>query len=138
MDGILAVTCIDGTDEKGRNTLKRIVILRDDSPYTVREISVTGLRQGHLSEIVFDDCRVPAANILSSGGDKAEREATDARLSVQEDAEATRQRAVEEAEVTRSEAEEHAAALSAELEQKSAELTRGAEELARRPSAGRR
>jgi len=68
---VLAVTCIDGTDEKGRNTLKRIVILRDESPYTVREIPVTGLRQGHLSEIVFEDCRVPAENILSSGGDAA-------------------------------------------------------------------
>jgi alkylation response protein AidB-like acyl-CoA dehydrogenase len=68
---ILAVTCIDGTDEKGRNTLSRIVIMRDESPYSVREIPVTGLRQGHLSEIVFEDCRVPAQNILSSGGDAA-------------------------------------------------------------------
>ncbi len=68
---ILAVTCIDGTDEKGRNTLKRIVVMCDESPYGVREIPVTGLRQGHLSEIVFEDCRVPAANILSSGGDAA-------------------------------------------------------------------
>lgn len=68
---ILAVTCIDGTDEKGRNTLKRIVIQRGESSYATREIPVTGLRQGHLSEIVFEDCRVPAENILSSGGDAA-------------------------------------------------------------------
>ncbi len=68
---VLAVTCIDGTDEKGRNTLTRIVVLRDESSYSVREIPVTGLCQGHLSEIVFEDCRVPAQNILSSGGDAA-------------------------------------------------------------------
>ena len=68
---ILAVTCIDGTDEKGRNTLKRIVIMRDETNYTVREIPVTGLRQGHLSEIAFEDCRVPAQNVLSAGGDAA-------------------------------------------------------------------
>jgi alkylation response protein AidB-like acyl-CoA dehydrogenase len=68
---VMAVTCIDGTDAKGRNTLKRIVIQRAESPFTVREIPVTGLRQGHLAEAVFEDCRVPAANILSSGGDAA-------------------------------------------------------------------
>lgn len=68
---ILAVTCIDGVDDKGRNTLKRIVVEPSVSKFEIREIGTTGLRQGHLAEAVFEDCEVPAANILSSGGDAA-------------------------------------------------------------------
>lgn len=68
---VLAVTCIDGVDEKGRKTLKRILIEPESSSFHVQEIRTTGLRQGHLSEAVFEDCEVPAENILSSGGDAA-------------------------------------------------------------------
>ncbi len=68
---LLAVTCIDGVDEKGRNTLKRIVVEPEHCSVEIREIKTTGLRQGHLAEAVFEDCEVPAANILSSGGDAA-------------------------------------------------------------------
>ncbi len=68
---IIAVTCIDGVDEKGRNTLKRIIVEPEHSNVEIREIETTGLKQGHLAEAVFDDCEVPAANILSSGGDAA-------------------------------------------------------------------
>lgn len=68
---ILAVTCIDEVDEKGRNTLKRIVVEPAHAKCEIREIAATGLRQGHLAEAVFEDCEVPAANILSSGGDAA-------------------------------------------------------------------
>lgn len=68
---IIAVTCIDGVDEKGRNTLKRIVVEPSQCNVEIREIETTGLKQGHLAEAVFEDCEVPAANILSSGGDAA-------------------------------------------------------------------
>ncbi len=68
---IIAVGCIDGVDEKGRNTLKRIVVEPSKCNVEIREIAMTGLRQGHLSEAVFEDCEVPAANILASGGDAA-------------------------------------------------------------------
>jgi alkylation response protein AidB-like acyl-CoA dehydrogenase len=68
---IMAVTCIDGVDEKGRNTLKRIIVEPDISDFEIREIETVGLQQGHLSEAVFEDCRVPVENILSSGGDAA-------------------------------------------------------------------
>lgn len=68
---IIAVTCIDGVDEKGRNTLKRIVVEPSKCNVEIREIETTGLKQGHLAEAVFEDCEVPAANILSSGGDAA-------------------------------------------------------------------
>ena len=68
---IMAVTCIDGVDEKGRNTLKRIIVEPSKCNLEIREIETTGLRQGHLAEAVFEDCEVPMANILSSGGDAA-------------------------------------------------------------------
>jgi alkylation response protein AidB-like acyl-CoA dehydrogenase len=67
----LAVTCIDGVDEKGRNTLKRIVVEPSECNVEICEIETTGLKQGHLAEAVFENCEVPAANILSSGGDAA-------------------------------------------------------------------
>ena len=35
------------------------------------EIETMGLKMGHLSEIVFDDCRVPAVNTFGSAGDAA-------------------------------------------------------------------
>jgi alkylation response protein AidB-like acyl-CoA dehydrogenase len=68
---IIAVTCIDGVDDKGRNTLKRIVVEPTESNVEIREIETVGLQQGHLSEAVFEDCEVPVENILSSGGDAA-------------------------------------------------------------------
>jgi alkylation response protein AidB-like acyl-CoA dehydrogenase len=68
---IIAVTCIDGVDDKGRNTLKRIVVEPEVSNVEIREIETVGLQQGHLSEAVFEDCEVSAENILSSGGDAA-------------------------------------------------------------------
>ena len=66
---VMIVTCVDGTDDKGRPRVTRVAVERAISPYEANEIPVLGLRQGHLSEIVFDDCRVPAANMLGSPGD---------------------------------------------------------------------
>jgi len=68
---ILAVTCIDSVDEKGRTTLKRVIVEPEKNPVDIREIETTGLKQGHLSEAVFEDYRVPRANLLESGGDAA-------------------------------------------------------------------
>ncbi len=58
------VTCNEGTDEDGRNRLVKVVVERDVSPFEAREIDGMGLRQGHWGEAVFDDCRVPAVNVL--------------------------------------------------------------------------
>jgi alkylation response protein AidB-like acyl-CoA dehydrogenase len=68
---VLAVTCIDSVDEKGRTTLKRVIVEPEKNPIDIREIETTGLKQGHLSEAVFDDYRVPRGNLLESGGDAA-------------------------------------------------------------------
>ncbi|MBV1876619.1 MAG: acyl-CoA/acyl-ACP dehydrogenase [Pseudomonadales bacterium] len=68
---MLAVTCINGVDAKGRNTLMRIIVEPGIANVAIREIETVGLQQGHLSEAVFEDCEVPVENILSSGGDAA-------------------------------------------------------------------
>lgn len=68
---ILAITCVDDVDEKGRTTLKRVIVEPDTLDLDIREIDTFGLKQGHLSEAVFEDCRVPRGNLLESGGDAA-------------------------------------------------------------------
>jgi len=64
----VAVAALD-TGEKGENRITRIVVERDVSPYRAREAETIGLRQGHLSELVFEECRVPRANVLGEPGD---------------------------------------------------------------------
>ena len=68
---LMIVTCSAGTDANGRNLLQRVIAERDVSPYETREIETVGLRQGHLAEILFDNCRVPKANALGEVGDAA-------------------------------------------------------------------
>ena len=68
---LLIATCSAGKDSKGNSILRRVVVEREVSPYEAREIAVLGLRQGHLSEILFDNCRVPRNNALGDIGDAA-------------------------------------------------------------------
>jgi len=68
---IINTTCADGVDEKGRSILRRIVVERDSPGLETNEIPCLGLRQGHLGEIVYNDCRVPKSNSLGSSGDAA-------------------------------------------------------------------
>lgn len=69
---VLAVACrTDEEDHRGRKKLRRVVVYRDQSPYHVREVETVGLKQGHLCEIVFEDCRVPRENVLEFEGDAA-------------------------------------------------------------------
>jgi alkylation response protein AidB-like acyl-CoA dehydrogenase len=68
---VIAVTCLDAVDDKGRTTLKRVLVEPEEHPFEIREIDTFGLRQGHLSEAVFEDYRVPRENLLDSGGDAA-------------------------------------------------------------------
>lgn len=68
---IINITCIDGVDEKGRGRIRRIIADRDVSPFESAEIACLGLRQGHLGEVRFDNCRVPRANALGESGDAA-------------------------------------------------------------------
>jgi alkylation response protein AidB-like acyl-CoA dehydrogenase len=69
---LIAVACVGETDAKGRTTLKRVIVEPDTAKgVEIREIETTGLRQGHLAEAVFEDCRVPRENLLEAGGDAA-------------------------------------------------------------------
>jgi len=67
-DAILAVVST-GRNEIGKNILSRIVVEREVSPYEARDIRTFGLRQHHLCEVCFDDCHVPAENIVGEEGD---------------------------------------------------------------------
>lgn len=49
----------------------RLVVDAEESPFEAREIATLGLRQGHLGEVVFQDCRVPRRNRLGEVGDAA-------------------------------------------------------------------
>lgn len=64
-------TCADGQDEKGRSRLRRVVVEADRPGVTTSEVPCLGLRQGHLGEIVYDNCRVPKSNSLGASGDAA-------------------------------------------------------------------
>jgi alkylation response protein AidB-like acyl-CoA dehydrogenase len=66
---LINVTCSVGKDEKGLSSLIRVVVERDQSPFTALEIPMLGLRQGHLSEVLFENCRVPKTNVLGEPGD---------------------------------------------------------------------
>lgn len=66
---LINVTCSVGHDDKGLSKLMRVVVERDRSPFVANEIDMLGLRQGHLSEVLFEGCRVPKSNALGEAGD---------------------------------------------------------------------
>lgn len=67
---VMIATCATGRGDHGA-VMQRVLIEREKSPYQAREIPVLGYKQGHLSEISLDDCRVPRRNVLGQGGDAA-------------------------------------------------------------------
>lgn len=68
---VINVSCVSGSDAQGRPVVSRVLVDTAESPIEVRETRITGLQQGHLSELVFERTRVPARNILGGGGDAA-------------------------------------------------------------------
>jgi|SRR5581483_8301965 len=68
---VAVVTCLSSDAADARSPMRRIAIERASSPYESREIPVLGLRQGHLAELLFDECRVPCDNALGQTGDAA-------------------------------------------------------------------
>ncbi len=72
--GICDVINITGTLGKatdGSSRMIRIVVDRQESPFQAHEIPSLGLRQGHLGEVLFENCRVPKRNMLGRIGDAA-------------------------------------------------------------------
>ncbi len=68
---VINVTTSVGKDDAGLSRMMRIVVDREQSLFEAREIPTLGLRQGHLGEVVFENCRVPKANQLGQVGDAA-------------------------------------------------------------------
>ncbi len=66
---LLIVIASTGRDAQGKNLISRFLVERAVSPYAASEVEVIGLQQGHLSEVVLDDCYVPADNLLGEAGD---------------------------------------------------------------------
>ena len=67
-DVLLAAVSL-GTDDRGRAIIGRLLIDRDQSPFETRDLEMIGLKRHHLGEVVFDDCRVPAENLIGDGED---------------------------------------------------------------------
>lgn len=57
-----------GKDERGHNRLLWFVIDQRESPFITRKIPTMGLRQGHLGEAIFEDCRVHKRNVIGAEG----------------------------------------------------------------------
>lgn len=68
---VINVTGSVGKDEAGLARMMRLIVDREESPFEAREIPTLGLRQGHLGEVVFEDCSVPKRNALGQVGDAA-------------------------------------------------------------------
>ena len=68
---VINITGTLGQDDQGRNQIVRVVVDRDQSPFTSSKTPCLGFCQGHLGEVHFDNCRVPKENRLGSVGDAA-------------------------------------------------------------------
>lgn len=68
---VLNVSCTLGNDERGRPLAQRALVDRSQSEVDVREIGVTGLQQGHLSEVVFEETQIPLSHLIGEAGDAA-------------------------------------------------------------------
>lgn len=64
------LTVLAITDPKqGHRAMSRLVVLREQSPWTARELPCVGMRNFSFAQIDFDGLAVPAENLLGSGGD---------------------------------------------------------------------
>jgi alkylation response protein AidB-like acyl-CoA dehydrogenase len=58
-----------GKDAGGSSRMVRVVVDRVESPFETKKTPCLGFNQGHLGEVVFDDCRVSRRNMLGQIGD---------------------------------------------------------------------
>lgn len=66
---LFIVTCTSGRDANGKSLNHRVLVERGCPGVTITEIPLTGLKQGHLSEVNFDGVEVPAAHAIGEAGD---------------------------------------------------------------------
>jgi alkylation response protein AidB-like acyl-CoA dehydrogenase len=67
---VMNVTCRVSNPD-GSTRLARILVDSAESPFEARELDMMGLRQAPLGEVLFNDCRVPKANLCPDNGDTA-------------------------------------------------------------------
>jgi alkylation response protein AidB-like acyl-CoA dehydrogenase len=65
------ITATLGKASDGANRMIRVVVDREESPFETSKTPCLGFVQGHLGEVLFDNCRVPKRNILGQEGDAA-------------------------------------------------------------------
>jgi alkylation response protein AidB-like acyl-CoA dehydrogenase len=68
---VINITATLGQAADGTNQMIRVVVDRDESPFETSKTPCLGFAQGHLGEVVFDNCRVPQRNVLGRVGDAA-------------------------------------------------------------------
>lgn len=67
---VMNVTC-RAVNADGTTRLVRVLVDRTESSFETRELDMMGLRQAPLAEVLFDNCRVPKANLCPEGADTA-------------------------------------------------------------------
>jgi len=67
---VMNVTCRMALPD-GTSRLVRVMVDRAESPFESREVHMIGLRQAPHGEVIFDNCRVPKANLCPDTGDTA-------------------------------------------------------------------
>jgi alkylation response protein AidB-like acyl-CoA dehydrogenase len=68
---VINITATLGKASDGANRMIRVVVDREESPFETSKTPCLGFAQGHLGEVLFDNCRVPKRNILGQEGDAA-------------------------------------------------------------------
>ncbi len=68
---VINITGTLGKAADGSNRMVRIVVDREESPFETTKTPCLGFCQGHLGEVLFDNCRVPKRNMLGRIGDAA-------------------------------------------------------------------
>lgn len=65
----MVVSCSAGKDAEGRPVPQRVFVDLSKAKVGLRETPLTGLRQGHLCEVVFDRTEVPLDHLIGAPGD---------------------------------------------------------------------
>jgi isovaleryl-CoA dehydrogenase len=66
---VAIVYAVTDSSDKGRNKLSAFIVERDTGGYsTAQKLDKLGMRGSDTGEIVLDDCRVPAGNLLATEG----------------------------------------------------------------------
>ena len=68
---VINITATLGQASDGSNRMVRVVVDREESPFETSKTPCLGFCQGHLGEVLFENCRVPKRNMLGSVGDAA-------------------------------------------------------------------